>query len=203
MSENNFPVNEPLETTEQAIENTENDVTSREIIEPTQPSFSTEPSVNIPRKPKYRFPKVLFAGFRKRFWAYIIDILLATSIANIIINLVSFAIKASLPTTVLRLTNLIIIALYFVITTYITGGQTLGKMIFGLRVVHLKEERLSLATVLVREGAGRIIHLFNILSVLYLFTAFTDRKQNLSDYFCDTSVIDLAKEEIYNKGKLA
>lgn len=90
---------------------------------------------------------------------------------------------------------------YFTISTYLTDGQSLGKMMFSLKVVKLDGSKLDLTTVIMREFVGRFIHTYGILAILYILTAFTEKKQNLSDLFADTSVISLSKENAYNIGK--
>ncbi|MDO5037852.1 MAG: RDD family protein [Tissierellia bacterium] len=77
--------------------------------------------------------------------------------------------------------------LYFVLSTKFTNGQTLGKMILGLRVVHPQEGTLSWTTVLVREFFGR--YLLQALSLIYLMSAFMPKKQHLVDFLLGTYVV--------------
>lgn len=66
-------------------------------------------------------------------------------------------------------------------------GQTLGKMVFGLKVIPLNDERLSWSTVIFREWIGRYISA--TIWILYVIAAFTPKKQALHDMFADTAVI--------------
>jgi uncharacterized RDD family membrane protein YckC len=66
-------------------------------------------------------------------------------------------------------------------------GQTLGKMVFGLKVVDLKKNGLSWGTVLFREWIGRFIS--STVIVGYIIVAFLPHKQGLHDLFADTSVV--------------
>ncbi|MFR9296861.1 MAG: hypothetical protein ACLVLI_03985, partial [Aedoeadaptatus pacaensis] len=60
------------------------------------------------------------------------------------------------------------------------------------RVIHPDEERLSLTTVVIREGFCRLIQTTFLL--LYVITAFSERKQNLGDFLSDTFVV---KDALY------
>jgi uncharacterized RDD family membrane protein YckC len=86
-------------------------------------------------------------------------------------------------------TTIVFYAYFILMTKYFR--QTLGKMVFGLRVVDLAEERLSWKTVLFREGIGRYIAgvFAPITFVVYLVAAFTKKKQGVHDLFADTSVV--------------
>ena len=87
----------------------------------------------------------------------------------------------------LTLLSLMVYLLYFIILTKWTNGQTIGKMIFGIRVIELNEEKLSWKTVIVREGFGRYIQ--KTVMALYLLTIFTPYKQHFVDMLTDTSVV--------------
>lgn len=139
------------------------------------------------------FPKELAAGFWIRFFAFTFDSLIAGAIVKIILGFANLDLS---PKSTALITS-IIISLYFTITNLINNGQSLGKMLFGLRVVRLDGKKLDFTTIFIREFVGRFIHSYSILSLLYVITAFTEYKQNLSDLFADTSVIQISKEEIY------
>jgi uncharacterized RDD family membrane protein YckC len=89
--------------------------------------------------------------------------------------------------TLFGFVQLLIFVGYFILMTKYTNGQTLGKMIFGIRVVCFKEEKLSWQTLLIREGVGRYIG--KIVAVIYLVAAFQNKKQHPIDMLCDTSVV--------------
>ena len=145
----------------------------------------------LPRRSKYPISSVVAAGFWIRTVAFLLDLVIAKAFSSMIASpiiaiagwpggLFSAAIKG------------IAFYLYFILSTYCTNGQTLGKIICGLRVIHSEEERLSFTTVLVREGAARLIQ--TTFMILYVVTAFTERKQNIGDLLADTYVV---KEELY------
>lgn len=69
-------------------------------------------------------------------------------------------------------------------------GQTIGKMVFGLRVITKEGQLLSWPQVLFREGIGRYIQqAFMLLNLLYLTIAFTGNKQGIHDMIADSYVI--------------
>lgn len=61
---------------------------------------------------------------------------------------------------------------------------------FGLKVISQKDEKLTWDTVIFRELVGRFIHhaLF-INPILYLFVAFSARKEGIHDRVADTFVV--------------
>ncbi|WP_307311815.1 RDD family protein [Neobacillus driksii] len=135
-----------------------------------------------------------FAGFWMRFWAYLLDLIVIGSIERLIINplfrileipLVEFNMFAPIS-----IASAIIFYLYFVLMTKYFH-QTLGKMVFGLRVVDLKSEKLSWGTILFREWIGRFISATIVVG--YIVVAFLPRKQGLHDLFTDTSVIHVER----------
>ncbi|GAM13602.1 BH3197 unknown conserved protein [Mesobacillus selenatarsenatis SF-1] len=132
----------------------------------------------------------LYAGFWTRFWAYLLDLIVIGSINRMIINPVFRALDVPLiedgilsPMTI---ATAVVFYLYFVLMTKYFG-QTLGKMVFGLKVVEMDGKGLTWGTVIFREWIGRFISATII--VLYLVVAFTKKKQGLHDLFADTTVI--------------
>lgn len=131
-----------------------------------------------------------YAGFWMRFWAYLLDLLVVGSIDRIIINPLFRAFDVPLhevsmfaPITI---ATAITFYAYFVLMTKFLG-QTLGKMVFGLKVIDLEGKPLSWGTVIFREWIGRFISVTILIG--YLIVAFLPKKQGLHDLFTDTSVI--------------
>lgn len=147
------------------------------------------------------YPRIFYAGFFIRLFSFLVDSLVASLIVKILLDSTLALTRITPSLKVYGILSTLIFLLYFTISTYLTGGQTLGKMIFGLKVVRLDGEKLDLITVIMREFVGRFIHSYGILAILYVLTAFTEKKQNLSDLFADTSVISLSKAQAYNIGK--
>lgn len=139
------------------------------------------------------------AGFWMRFWAFLIDSLLVTAIVGLLVNPIFYLMDWDLSGDVwyapISILSAVIYYCYFVIMTYY-WKQTVGKMIFGLRVVSIKEEKLSFTSVLFREWIGRLI--CNAVTPLYLLVVIMPKNQGLHDYFADTTVI---QENVFLKLK--
>lgn len=156
-------------------------------------TISDEQPMNHPLDP----PKPRkFAGFWMRFWAYLIDLLVIGSIYRIMINPTFrwldlplndpsiFSIKAVS-------TGIIFFAYFLLMTKFF--GQTLGKMVFAIKVVSKELDRqLTWSTLFFREVIGRFISK-KILLIGYLISGFTSEKKALHDIFADTRVIHTKK----------
>lgn len=140
---------------------------------------------------KYPVSSFVTAGFWIRFVAFCIDATVASAFSAIFASpIVALAGRPEgiFPAAV----SGFFFYLYFVLFTYFTDGQTLGKMITGIRVIHKEESRLSPVTVIVREFFCRLIQ--TTFPILYVITAFTERKQNIGDLLSDTYVV---KDDLY------
>lgn len=134
-------------------------------------------------------PKFAYAGFWIRLVAYIIDSLVVTSVAAIINGLIfsNFLIELPFGLTVYKLLFWLCLFVYFSTMTYLNKGQTLGKMIMGIRVISLTSDKLTLSQVLTREVCGRYIQ--EKIKILYIIIGFTENKQSMVDMLADTAVI--------------
>lgn len=131
---------------------------------------------------------VYFAGFWMRFWAYLADLFVIGSLNRILIHPIFKFYNESdnLWFSAEALLTAIVFFLYFILMTKFFN-QTLGKMVFGLKVVALKEETITWGTVLFRELFGRYIS--KVTWVGYLLAGLLPKKQALHDIFADTSVV--------------
>lgn len=129
----------------------------------------------------------VLAGFFLRLVAFVIDLVLVGSLTSILTPL--FTDQAILK----NLVSILIYLAYFVLTTGLTKGQTLGKMILGLKVVRVDGKELNWADVFFREACCRLI--LKMVLPLYLLAGVTDKKQHLGDLICDTMVIKSAYEQ--------
>lgn len=131
-----------------------------------------------------------YAGFWMRFWAYLLDCIVIFSINGMLVKPVFRGFGISLSEqgiiTPYGIAAGITFYLYFIVMTRFYG-QTLGKMVFGLKVIPLKAESLTWGTIVFREGVGRYISATFI--ILYAIVAFTPKKQGLHDLFAETSVV--------------
>ena len=130
------------------------------------------------------------AGFWVRFWAYLIDLLVISSITSILINPLFRIAGWDLQGTTWYapigfLTGLIFYAYFVLMTKFLK--QTVGKMIFGLRVIPAKNEEFSWSTILFREWIGRFFSA--TIWPLYWVIGFTPKKQGIHDFIADTMVI--------------
>lgn len=146
-----------------------------------------------PVRRRYSHPisAMVAAGFWIRTAAFLIDAVVASAFAGIFASPINalFLTEGSMAA---KAVSGFFFYLYFVLSTYFTNGQSLGKMITGIRVIHPEEPRLSWTTVVIREGFCRFIQTTFVL--LYVITAFSERKRNLGDFLSDTYVV---KDSLY------
>lgn len=128
------------------------------------------------------YPNYFYTGFFIRLFAFTVDLIMIGSLNRITLFFLSEG-------TLRTLLSLMIYLLYFILMTKLTNGQTVGKMIFGIKVIALNEEELSWTTVIIREGFGR--YLQKVVLILYGLAIFTPYKQHVSDMLTDTSVVTL------------
>lgn len=134
-----------------------------------------------------------YAGFWMRFWAYLVDLVIVFSINGILLSPFKF-INDGNPIdigfwTVTGIIGAIVLYLYFLLMTKFYG-KTLGKMIFGLRVVREDRQPLEWSDLIFREVIGRFFHrVFWFTNLLYLFVAFGEQKQGIHDMVGSTRVV--------------
>ncbi|WP_232489988.1 RDD family protein [Neobacillus cucumis] len=140
-----------------------------------------------------RYP-IRYAGFWMRFWAYLLDLIIVGSLVRLLIKPVFRILDISLAEfnmfAPISIASAVIFYLYFVLMTKYFQ-QTLGKMVFGIKVVDLNKDQLTWGTVLFREWIGRFISATIIVG--YVIAAFLPKKQGLHDLFSDTTVIHAEK----------
>ncbi|NLI93059.1 MAG: RDD family protein [Peptococcaceae bacterium] len=131
-------------------------------------------------------------GFWIRFWAFILDLAVIAMSSLVFFRIVW---PAGLETTTVK--SFILInaffpgiwgSIYFVLMT-IFWGQTIGKMIMGIKVIRKDGLPLNWGTVVMREVAGRTLSQLLGTYLGYLICAFHPRKQSLSDLLSDTYVV--------------
>ncbi|MDR5659279.1 RDD family protein [Serpentinicella sp. ANB-PHB4] len=138
----------------------------------------------------HQYPNFFYAGFWMRGFAYIVDMIVVGSLQRILLNPLFTIIPLNnriLGFTPEFVLQAIIFYAYFILMTKLNKGQTLGKMVFGLRVVCFKEESLTWYTVIIRELFGR--YLLRTYFFLYITLPFTKKKQHVADLLTDTSVV--------------
>lgn len=142
------------------------------------------------------YPVYFYAGFWSRLMAFLIDLMMIGALTSMLIRTPLRMLFVSLEDkrVLLHILELTVYLSYFILLTKLTGGQTLGKMIVGIRVIHIGREPLSWNTVIIREGFGRIA--LKVVPLLYLPMLFNQRKQQFIDILCDTSVISEKMEQV-------
>ncbi len=164
-------------------------------------NYTTDPFEE--KKPRANdFPEYFYAGFWIRLFAFVIDLACISAITNITIgsvyNIAGME-RTSAYWSIYGGVSLLIYLSYFIFLTKLNHGQTLGKMIFGIRVISFDEKELSWPTVLVREGACRFILKFPLLLVGYLPVIFSRKKQHIGDFFTNTSVVTINLIKAFNQ----
>jgi uncharacterized RDD family membrane protein YckC len=168
----------------------ENDI-QKSIIQSEQDDNQLSKTITIHES---ELISIRYAGFWMRFWAYLLDLIIVGSIERLIVNplfrvleipLVEFNMFAPVS-----IASAIIFYLYFVLMTKYFN-QTLGKMVFGIKVIDLKNDKLTWGTILFREWIGRFISVTVVIG--YIIVAFLPKKQGLHDLFTDTSVIHVER----------
>lgn len=152
-----------------------------------------------------QYKEVLFyerkpAGFWVRFWAYLIDLLVISAVTSILLKPAFALFGINMETASwyapFAILSAILFYTYFVLMTKFFG-QTIGKMIFAIKVVSLKNDSLDWGTLLFREWIGRFISV--TILPLYFIVGFTSLKQGVHDFFADTTVVH---EQSYRKRKM-
>ncbi|MBM7600283.1 putative RDD family membrane protein YckC [Virgibacillus halotolerans] len=134
-----------------------------------------------------------YAGFWMRFWAYLADLIVIFSISGILLIPFQFindgkAIDIGFW-TVTGIIGAVVYYVYFLLMTKYFS-QTLGKMIFGIKVIRGDHQPLKWGDLLFREVIGRFIQrVFFITMFLYLVVAFNTDKQGIHDMIGNTKVV--------------
>lgn len=165
------------------------------MADQTSGTPSVEERTGQARPDTQRYQEVLYyermpAGFWIRFWAYLVDLLVVASLTSIVAKPVFLLLGIETANGAWYAPYAIVSAIffygYFVLMTKFFS-QTVGKMIFGIRVFSLKEEGLSWGTLLFREWIGRFLSV--TILPLYWIVGFTRLKQGVHDFIADTTVI--------------
>lgn len=132
-----------------------------------------------------------YAGFWTRFWAYLLDLIIVGSLNRILVypvlrGLDIQAVQEGMFTVSAVSTTIVMYAYFAIMTKFLQ--QTLGKMVFGLKVFSLRHDHLTWGDVLFREVIGKFISK-TVLFLGFIAIAFTKKKQGFHDYFADTSVV--------------
>ena len=92
---------------------------------------------------------------------------------------------------------MILFAFYSFIFVYLFDGQSIGKMLTGIKVIEKNGSKLGFFTAFVREFAGKLIMI--PLFLTFIFTAFSYKKHSIIDYLSDTCVIKSKYQSLYDE----
>lgn len=137
--------------------------------------------------------KNIYAGFWLRFVAYFLDsIILSVVVTPISLITFPFFLFGSpeqnfIVTLGIVFFNIAITFFYFTLMESSSMQGTLGKMALGLKVVDMKNKRISFARATGRYF-GKILSA-TILYIGFIMVAFTEKKQGLHDLMAETLVV--------------
>jgi uncharacterized RDD family membrane protein YckC len=130
--------------------------------------------------------KTMYAGFWIRLLAFILDAIALFSL-NMIVRFIAGQPLDSPPFGFLFIEFLYMLVYYVGMTT--AYGQTLGKMILGIRVIRTEPDHSSqLGTMLYRELFGKFLSIVT-LGIGFLLAGWSREHRALHDMIADTQVI--------------
>lgn len=135
-------------------------------------------------------PKAAYAGFWIRTAAYLIDLIFVSLMTSLIFNLTLYRIwgRGVEDFWLVGLLEVVLLVVYFALTNYFFKGQSLGKMLLGIRTLRSDGRAMDKNTLLTRELAGRTI--IKIIPILAVFLIFDRRRRHFVDMLCDTVVVN-------------
>ncbi len=141
--------------------------------------------------------KELYAGFWKRFAAFLIDsviIFVAGFMVGIVFGFwwsLTFGVAKGVETAGYFL-GIIVAWLYYAIMESSPKQATLGKQAVGIKVTDMDKKRISFG-----KASGRHFSKFfsSFLFIGFLMIAFTKKKQGLHDIIADCLVVNSEKLE--------
>jgi uncharacterized RDD family membrane protein YckC len=128
--------------------------------------------------------EVKYAGFWIRFLASLIDGILLTALAYIL-GLQS-SVQTELFSVEQNIQNLMSIVYYILLTGFF--GQTLGKMIVGIKVVRAEGAPAGWGAIILRETIGKIVSAL-VIGLGFIWVGFDKHKQGWHDKIASTYVV--------------
>jgi len=139
------------------------------------------------------------AGFWIRAIALFFDGIILAIAGALIGGILGFALALSVGdvsgfTLLFNILGFVIGAVYYI---WMQGscGQTLGKMLIGIKVVQINDEPLSYGTALLRY-IGRTVNAFTLF-IGYIIVVFNRKKRGLHDFIAGTKVIYVKKSPVW------
>jgi len=145
-----------------------------------------------------------YAGFWKRFAAYLIDAVILNISAFIVTFIAGFVYIVSIKAVISKadidnitpyvyILSIVIVWLYYAFMESSSKQATLGKMILGIKVTGLSGEKISF-----KIAAGRFFAKIPsglIFGIGYMMAGWTEKKQALHDMLADTLVVNSGNSE--------
>jgi uncharacterized RDD family membrane protein YckC len=140
---------------------------------------------------------VAYAGFWRRFVAFVVDSIILGIPVSIILTAVLFAalpesIHTAASATVRFLVSVVFSWLYYTLLESSRAQATPGKMLLGIVVIDLPGQRISWARANARYWSKYISAI--IFYIGYIMAGFTSKKQALHDMIAGTLVIKKHQE---------
>jgi len=140
------------------------------------------------------WPAAKYASFWLRLVAFSIDsfvlfiVYMALSVLRVVAELAQLAGGGTLPVFVASALILLTPSLYYWLMTGLRG-QTLGKMVVGIRVVNNRGTKPGLARAALRESIGKTISTV-VLFLGFFWVIWDDRAQGWHDKLASTYVVN-------------
>ena len=124
----------------------------------------------------------------RRFLAYIIDYGIALAIALTLVTIYSFSWSASVfyYFYMLALVTAAILFIYYFLFYLFTGGLSIGKMIFNIRAISIKDRRLNFYQSFMRAALQSLLPIA-FLNMLYQL--FWHSQASFFDRATDTKIV--------------
>ncbi|MBA3051721.1 RDD family protein [bacterium] len=139
------------------------------------------------------------AGFWIRAIALFFDSIILTIAGGLIGAVLGFLLALAVGDVsgfmpLFNLVGFVIGAAYY-ICMHGSYGQTLGKMLIGIKVIKINDEPLSYGTALLRY-IGRILNIITLF-IGYIIVAFNRKKRGMHDFIAGTKVIYVKKSPVW------
>jgi uncharacterized RDD family membrane protein YckC len=156
-------------------------------LDQAKPTVSDVKATPAPKPIRSSVDTVRFAGFWKRFAAWLLDAIIL-AIITIPLSVTMLFVPPPLSSFVSTPISLLIGVLYYGFQESSEHQATLGKRALGIIVTDLEGSRISFGRAAGRELAKILSAL--ILLIGFLMIGFTERKQGLHDMIAECLVID-------------
>ncbi len=155
--------------------------------EESKPAIKAEKTGLIPKPYRYDSITFSYAGFWKRFAAWIIDFIIL-SIFSIPLSLILVSVPPPLGSFISYPISILISALYYGLQESSVHQATIGKRALGIIVTDDDGNRISFGRAAGRDLAKIISGL--TLGIGFLIIGFTEKKQGLHDIIVGCLVIN-------------